>query len=44
MPVGVTIAPGASADFTGASISFNDKSVNQDACQSATVELHYLSS
>jgi len=44
MPVGVTIAPGGTADFTGASIGFNNKSVNQDACQGATVELHYLSS
>lgn len=43
MPVGVTIEPGGSADVTGASIGFNNKSVNQDACQGATVELHYLS-
>ena len=44
MPVGRTLQAGESADFAGASIGFNDKSVNQDACQGATVELHYLSS
>src|SRR5450631_2611521 len=44
MPVGRTLQAGESADFAGASIAFNDKSVNQDACQGATVELHYLSS
>lgn len=44
MPLGVTIEHGGTADFSGALIGFNDKSVNQDACQGATVELHYLSS
>ena len=44
MPVGRTLQAGESADFAGASIAFNDKSINQDACQGASVELHYLSS
>jgi hypothetical protein len=44
MPVGRTLAGGTSASFAGAQIGFNDKSINQDACQNAVVSLHYLSS
>jgi hypothetical protein len=44
MPVGKTLGPGDSAAFAGAHIGFNDKSVNQDACQQATVHLEYTSS
>ena len=44
MPVGRTLAPGESADFTGARISFHDKVTNQDACQAAVVNLGYASS
>jgi hypothetical protein len=42
MPVGRTLEPGASTGFAGASIGFSDKVVNQDACQSATVQLRYI--
>jgi hypothetical protein len=41
MPVGQTLQVGGSATFGGASIGFNDTSVNQDACKSATVTLRY---
>lgn len=42
MPVGVTLEPlGGSAEFSGASIGFHNKSTNQDACQGATVQLRY---
>jgi hypothetical protein len=44
MPVGQTLAGGTSVSFAGAEIGFNDKSVNQDACQNAVVNLRYLSS
>jgi hypothetical protein len=45
MPVGRPLAPyGGSTDFAGASIGFNNKSTNQDACQGATVQLRYLTS
>jgi hypothetical protein len=44
MPVGQTLAPGESADFAGAQIGFNDKTVNQDACRRAFVSLSYVSS
>jgi hypothetical protein len=44
MPVGQTLAPGESANFAGARIGFNDKSVNQDACKSALVSLSYVRS
>jgi hypothetical protein len=44
MPVGRTLAPGGSADFTGARIGFVDKAVNQDACQHAGIDLRYVSS
>ena len=41
MPVGLTLPAGGSAAFQGASIGFNNKSTNQDACQGATVQLRY---
>lgn len=41
MPVGRTLAPGETTEFTGAKIGFNNKSVNQDACKRATVNLRY---
>jgi hypothetical protein len=44
MPVGRTLAPGASTAFSGAFIAFNDRSVDQDACQGATLHLTYTSS
>jgi hypothetical protein len=44
MPVGVLLPPGASANFAGASIAFQNTSVNQDACKAATVTLHYVMS
>jgi len=43
MAVNVLLTPGRSTGFGGASIGFNDKSVNQDACKSATITLHYVS-
>jgi hypothetical protein len=45
MPVGQPLAPyGGSTAFAGASIGFNDKSTNQDACQGARIELRYRTS
>jgi hypothetical protein len=44
MPVGRRLAPGGSTTFHGAFIGFNNKSVNQDACQGARLTLHYVSS
>ncbi len=41
MAVNQQLAPGASASFAGASLAFNDKSVNQDSCQGATLTLLY---
>jgi hypothetical protein len=42
MAVDRTLDPdGGSAAFSGASIGFADKPVNQDACQRATVHLRY---
>lgn len=41
MPVGRELAPGEQTEFTGAKIGFNNKSVNQDACKLATVNLRY---
>lgn len=42
MPVDRALGPdGGSASFSGASIGFADKTVNQDACQRATVHLRY---
>ena len=37
------LEPGESAHFTGATIGFANKSVNQDACQRAVVQLRYRS-
>jgi hypothetical protein len=42
MALGVTIAPGQSVSVSGASIGFDDKSVDQNACKGATVELGYV--
>ena len=41
MPVGKALDPGDSTTFAGAVIGFSNKSVNQDACQRATIHLHY---
>lgn len=41
MPVGRTLGPGGSTAFTGASIGFRNKTVNQDSCQHAVVHLLY---
>lgn len=44
MPLGLMLHPGARAVFSGASIGFKNKSINQDACKSAVVNLRYISS
>lgn len=41
MPVGLTLAPGADAQFSGAMIGFKNLNINQDACKGATVQLRY---
>jgi hypothetical protein len=41
MPVDRMLGHGDFADFAGASIGFNDKSTNQNACQGAVVGLRY---
>ena len=41
MRVGKTLSGGGSTAFEGASIAFNNKTVNQDACKYATVHLLY---
>lgn len=41
MAVGRALDPGGATGFAGASIGFNDKSVNQDACKGATISLQY---
>ena len=41
MPLGRTLSPGGTTPFAGASIGFSNKTTNQDACQGATVHLHY---
>ena len=41
MPVGRVLRPAEAAEFSGASIGFSNKSVNQDACKKATVNLRY---
>jgi hypothetical protein len=42
MPVGVEVASGtAKGAWTGATIKFNNKATNQDACKGATVNLAY---
>lgn len=45
-PVAVNrdLGPGVSASFGGQTITFNNKSSNQDACQGATVNLTFASS
>jgi hypothetical protein len=43
MPVNTDIAAGAFANFSGATLGFNDKATNQDACKGATVNLAYVS-
>lgn len=43
MAVGTVVAPGDDVAFSGASIGFVDKPVNQDACKGATVSLGYVS-
>lgn len=44
MAVGQDLASGASATFTGAQLSFNNKATNQDGCKGATVHLSYAAS
>lgn len=44
MLVGSDIAPGGTANFTGATIKFNNKATNQDGCKGATVHLAYAAS
>jgi hypothetical protein len=41
MPVNQRVPPQGSVKFTGATIGFNDRSTNQDACKGATVRLTY---
>jgi hypothetical protein len=41
MPVNQSVPPQGSVKFTGATIGFNDRSSNQDACKGATVRLTY---
>jgi hypothetical protein len=41
MVVGVTLAPGGSVAFSGASIGFRDGPTNQNACKGSTVLLSY---
>ena len=43
MPVGEALGPHESLSFTGATLGFSNKSVNQDACKGATIRLRYLS-
>jgi hypothetical protein len=40
-PATTELAGGASRDYTGATIAFNDKSTNQDGCKGVTVNLKY---
>ncbi len=43
MPVGVQVAVGTGQGaWTGATIQFNNKATNQDACKGATVNLAYV--
>jgi LPXTG-motif cell wall-anchored protein len=42
MPVGRMLGPREATTFGGASIGFNDKSTNQDACKGATIHLRYV--
>jgi hypothetical protein len=43
MTVATDVAPSATANFTGATIAFNNTAVNQDGCKGATVNLAYAS-
>jgi hypothetical protein len=43
MSVAADVAAGGSANFTGATIKFNNKASNQDGCKGATVNLSYAS-
>ena len=44
MPVGQTLAPGATTTFSGASIGLRNGPTNQDACKGSTVHLLYTTS
>ena len=44
MTVGSDLAPGASANFSGATLAFNDTNANQDQCKGATVTITYTAS
>ena len=45
MTVGSDLAPGASANFSGATLAFNDKlNASQDQCKGATVTITYTAS
>ena len=44
MPVGHLLSAGESAAFGGATIGFQNRLVNQDACKGAVVSLSYRSS
>ena len=41
MPVGRILGPGGVTWFAGAAIGFSNKSINQDACKGATIQLLY---
>jgi hypothetical protein len=41
MAVNQSVPPHGSVQFTGATLGFNDRSTNQDACKGATVRLTY---
>jgi hypothetical protein len=41
MPVNETVPPAGSVEFGGATIGFNNRATNQDACKGATVHLAY---
>jgi hypothetical protein len=43
MPVDEALGPHESLSFTGATLGFSNKSVNQDACKGATIRLRYHS-
>jgi hypothetical protein len=43
MPVGKALGPHESLAFSGATVGFSNKAVNQDACKGATIRLRYYS-
>lgn len=43
MSVASDLAPNGSANFSGATLAFNNKATNQDGCKGATVNLAYAS-